>query len=183
MKIIDEKKFRFDDTLSHLKKELSQIRTGRANPALIENILIESYGTKMPLNQMSNISTPDPKSLLIQPWDTNIIKDIEKSLQNSNLGLNPINEGHQLRLPIPPLTEERRKELAKVCNEKVENAKISVRNVREEIWKELKEQKNNGDISEDDMYSQQKELQKIVDTNNILIKETGETKEKEILTI
>ncbi|MDP2683855.1 MAG: ribosome recycling factor [bacterium] len=183
MTIINEKNFKFDDAIKHFKNELTQIRTGRANPSLVENIRVDYYGTKTPLNQMANISAPDPKSLLIQPWDSNVIKEIEKSIQNSDLGLNPVNEGNQLRIPIPPLTEERRKELAKIVNEKSENARISIRNIREEIWKELKELKNDGDISEDEMFSQQKELQKVVNENNSLIKEITEKKEEEVLSI
>jgi len=183
MTILDDKKIKFTDAIEHLKKELTQIRTGRANPSLVENIMVDCYGTKTPLNQMANISVPDPKSLVIQPWDTNIIKEVEKSIQNSDLGLNPVNEGNQLRLPIPALTEERRKELAKVVGDKVETSKITIRNIREEIWKELKEMKNDGKISEDDMFAQQKELQKEVDEKNNEIKEIGENKEKEILTL
>lgn len=183
MTILDNKKFKFEDAITHLKKELMQIRTGRANPTLVENILVDYYGIKTPLQQMANISAPDSKSLLIQPWDANVIKEIEKSLQNSDLGLNPVNEGSQLRLPIPPLTEERRKELAKIVSEKAELAHVSIRNVREEIWKELKDLKNNGDISEDDMFGQQKELKKVVDEKNSLIKVILNDKKKEILTI
>lgn len=183
MTILDDKNFKFTDAIEHLKKELTHIRTGRANPSLVENIMVDYYGTKTPLNQMANISVPDPKSLVIQPWDANIIKEIEKAIQNSDLGLNPVNEGNQLRLPIPALTEERRKELAKVVGDKVETSKVTIRNIREEIWKELKEMKNDGKISEDDMFAQQKELQKEVDEKNKELKEIGESKEKEILTL
>ncbi len=183
MTIIDDKKIQFENAIQHLKDELKQIRTGRANPTLVENLSIDYYGTKTPLQQLANINIPDSKSIIIQPWDKNSLKDIEKAIHNSPLGLNPINEGDIIRLPIPPLTEERRRELSKVANEKVEQAKISVRNVREEIWKNIKEQKNDNKISEDDMYGQQKELQKKVEDYNDFIKKIGLEKEKEIMTI
>jgi len=183
MTIIDDKKVQFENAIQHLKDELKQIRTGRANSALVENLTIDYYGTKTPLQQLANINIPDSKSIIIQPWDKNSLKDIEKAIHDSPLGLNPINEGNIIRLPIPPLTEERRKELSKIVNEKVEQAKISVRNVREEIWKNIKEQKNDGKISEDDMYGQQKELQKKVEEYNDFIKKIGQEKEKEIMTI
>jgi ribosome recycling factor len=183
MTIIDDKKVQFENAIQHLKDGLKQIRTGRANSALVENLTIDYYGTKTPLQQLANINIPDSKSIIIQPWDKNSLKDIEKAIHDSPLGLNPINEGNIIRLPIPPLTEERRKELSKIVNEKVEQAKISVRNVREEIWKNIKEQKNDGKISEDDMYGQQKELQKKVEEYNDFIKKIGQEKEKEIMTI
>jgi len=183
MSIVSKKESHFEDAIKHLKDELSQIRTGQANSALVENIKVDYYGTLTPLNQLANISIPDSKSIVIQPWDNNVIKEIEKAIQQSDLGLNPVNEGEGLRLPIPPLTEERRKDLAKTVNEKIEQCKISIRNSREDIWKEIKEKKNNGEMSEDDMFSQQKELQKIVEEKNNLAKKIGEEKEKEVLTL
>ena len=183
MSLLDEKKSQFENSISHLKSELNTIRTGRSNPSLVENIKVDYYGTKTPLPQVASISAPDPQSIVIQPWDKNAMQDIELALRNSDLGLNPVVESEIIRLPIPPLTEERRTELAKVVNQKVENARISIRNVREEIWKTVKEQKNNSEISEDDMFGQQKDLQKIVDEYNEKVKEIGAQKENEIMTI
>jgi len=183
MSSVSEKKDQFEKTIIHLKDELSTIRTGRSNPSLVENIKVEYYGTKTPLSQVASISAPDPQSIVVQPWDKNALQDIEAALRNSDLGLNPVVESNIIRLPIPPLTEERRVELAKVVNQKVENARISIRNVREEIWKELKEQKNNSEISEDDMFGQQKDLQLIVDEYNEKVKEIGQQKNNEIMTI
>ena len=183
MTILDEKKFQFEDAVKHLKKEFNGIRTGRANPSLVENIVVEYYGAKTPLLQLASISVPDARLILIQPWDKNALKDIERALQNSQLGLNPVSEGNVIRLSIPPLTEERRKEIVQLVHQKVEEARISIRNVREEIWKTTKDQKSAGEISEDEMYSQQKKLQKIVDDYNLKVKEIGDAKEKEILTI
>jgi len=181
--IVDEKKYKFDSAFQHAKNELINIRTGRANPSLVENLLVEYYGVKTPLLQLASISAPDPRSILIQPWDKNALKDIEKALQTSPLGIHPINEGNAIRLPIPALTEDRRKELVKVVHQKIEDAKISNRNIREEIWKHLKEQKTKSEISEDDMYAQQKKLQEIIDDYNKQLNELGEKKETEIMTI
>lgn len=183
MNLIDDKKFKFDSTIKHFKEGLNQIRTGRANPELVENLLIDYYGNKTPLIQLASISTPDARSLLIQPFDKNSIKDIEKAIQNSDLGLNPVNEGNVIRLPIPPLTEERRNDLAKAVHEKSEKAKVSIRNVREEIWKNIKENESSGKITEDDMFDQQKELQKTIDNYNSQIKDISEEKENNIKTI
>ncbi|MFA6098448.1 MAG: ribosome recycling factor [Patescibacteria group bacterium] len=183
MTIFNEKQGQFEKTIDHLKKELSNIRTGRANPSLVEDIMVDYYGTKTPLKQIASINVPDAKLLVIQPWDKNALKDIEKAIQSSPLGLNPVNDGDSLRLPIPSLTEERRRELTKVVKHKIEETKVSIRNSREEIWKILKEQKNNAKISEDQMFKEQKELQNIVDKYNSSITAIGEEKEKEIMSI
>ncbi len=183
MSIIDDKKSNFEKATTHLKTECKQIRTGRANPAIVENIFVEYYGTKTPLNQVANITIPDPRSIVVQPWDKSLVKEVEKAIRNSPLGLNPINEGTIIRIPIPMLTEERRKELVKVLHEKVEQARISIRNIREEIWKTIKEKESTGGMSEDDMFRAQKDLQKIVDEQNEVARKIGEEKEKEIMTI
>lgn len=183
MSIIDDKKSNFEKATTHLKNECKQIRTGRANPALVENIFVEYYGTKTPLNQIANITIPDPRSIVVQPWDKSVIKEVEKAIRNSPLGLNPMNEGISIRVPVPTLTEERRKELAKVLHEKVEQARVSIRNIREEIWKTIKEKESTGAMSEDDLFRSQKDLQKIVDEQNEVARKIGEEKEKEIMTI
>jgi len=183
MNLIEDKKNDFEKTIEFLKNELSIIRTGRATPSLVENIIIDYYNTKTPLIQLASIVVPDPKTIVIQPWDRNSIKDIEKAIQISSLGLSPINDGSIIRLIIPPLSEDRRKELTKIAHQKIENGRVSIRNIREEIWKQLKKEEKDGKISEDDMFIQQKELQKIVDEYNEKIKEIGNSKEEEIMTI
>lgn len=183
MNLIEDKKTDFEKSIQFIKNELSGIRTGRASPSLVENLIVDYYNTKTPLIQLASITIPDPKSIIIQPWDRNSTKDIEKAIQTSSLGLTPINDGNMIRLVIPPLSEERRKELMKLVHQKLEQARVSIRNVREEIWKELKTREKDGKISEDDMFKQQKELQKFVDEYNGKIKEIGENKEKEIMTI
>lgn len=183
MSIITEKKHLFDEAIAHLKDELANVRTGRANPELVEQIKADYYGTPTPLIQLGSISTPDSHSILIQPWDQNALKDIEKAIRASELGFNPVNEGHQIRIPIPALTEERRKELVKLMQEKLEATRVRIRGVREDMWRDIKEQKNSGSITEDDLYLLQKELQKETDNYNAMVKEIGEQKESEIMTI
>jgi ribosome recycling factor len=183
MDSIEQKKPQFDAAITHLTGELDSIRTGRAHPALVENLAVEYYGVRTPLLQLATITIPDSRSIVIQPWDRNSLKDIEKAIRASSLGLNPVNEGNILRLPIPALTEERRKELVKVLNQKTEEAHVSIRNVREDIWRAIRDQQKAGDISEDDMFRMQKELQKIVDDYQTKIKNLNEQKEKEIMTI
>ncbi len=183
MNEIKEKKYLFESVIAHLNQELDSVRTGRAHPALVENIMVDYYGIKTPLIQLAAISIPNAKTILIQPWDKNCVKNIEKALQISDLGLNPINEGDKILLPIPALTEERRKELVKIVNQKVEEARVSIRNIREEIWKSIRDQEKTGDISEDEMFRQQKDLQKLVDEFQENIKRINAKKEKEIMTI
>lgn len=173
----------FEGALSNLREELSHIRTGRATPTLVEKLSIDYYGTPTPLVQIASISAPDAKTVLIQPWDSNATKEIEKALISSSLGIQPVNEGKVVRLSIPPLTEERRKELQKIVREKLEDARVRVRTLRENILKDLQKQKVASEVREDDFFRQQKDLQKLVDDVNSQIKEIGELKEKEITTL
>lgn len=181
--IIKEKKPLFDKAIDHLKNEISSIRTGRADPSLVENLMVNYYGVKTPLLQLASITAPDQKSMVIQPWDKNCMKDVESAVNGSNLGLRAINEGNLLRIVIPALSEERRKELVKLLHTKLEAGRVAVRNIREEIWKESKEMKKNSEITEDDLFNRQKEVQKLLDDYNQTIKEIGDKKEKEIMTI
>lgn len=181
--IVDGKKNDLEKAVEHLIVEIGQIRTGRANPALVENIMVDYYGTKTPLKQVASINVPESKLLVIQPWDKDSLVNIESAIRDSDLGFNPNNDGQVIRINIPSLTEERRKELVKVLNQRAEEGKISVRNVREEAWKEIQEQEREGKISEDDKFSGKDYLQKIVDEYNKKIEEIREKKEKEIITI
>lgn len=173
----------FDAVVRHLEQELVSIRTGRANPGLVENVNITAYDNVMPLVQLASITTPDPKTIVIQPWDKNVLKDIERGLQQTELGLTPVNDGNVIRLAIPALTEERRKEYLKLLNAKVEQARVSVRKVREDHLRDLKNAKQEGTLSENDFFSQQKELQKIVDEYVEKIESHGTKKETEIMTV
>lgn len=181
--IIESKKQDLDKTVEHLFAEMGKIRTGRANPALVENLMVDYYGSKTPLKQVASINAPEARLLVIQPWDKDALVAIESAIRESDLNLNPNNDGQVIRINIPSLTEERRKELVKLLNQKAEDAKISVRTVREEAWKEIQNIEKEGKISEDDKFSGKDQLQKVVDEYNKKIDEIRERKEKEILTI
>lgn len=174
---------KFDKAIDHFKQELGGLRTGRANPALVENVMVESYGSKMPLTHVASVSIPDAKTIAIQPWDKGNIGPIEKAIQAANIGLNPVNDGMLIRLSIPSMTEERRKEMVKLLGQISEKAKIAIRNVREEIIKEFKKQQEEENLTEDDLAGMKKDLQEVVDKYNEQVKEITASKEKEIMTI
>lgn len=174
---------KFSKIIEHLEKELGNLRVGRAMPNLVENIIIEAYGSKTPLMQLASINVPEPQTLVIQPWDPSVIKDIEKGIHKSSLDLNPVVDGKIIRINFPPLTEEKRRELVKIVGQKVEEAKISIKNVREESIRELKKQEKDKEISEDQKFKEEKELQKTVDEFQQKIKNIAEKKEKELMTI
>lgn len=176
-------KSEFDKAIEHLQNELAAIRTGRANPASLENILIESYGAKTPLKQLASISVPEARCLIVQPWDKNITKDIEKAITQANLGLQVVNEGSLLRVIVPQLTEESRQELVRLLKEKLEKGRIAVRQLRDKIKDEIIEKERAGELTEDDRYTLQKELDELTNEYNTKIKELGEKKEREITTV
>jgi ribosome recycling factor len=168
-------------TVEALKRELQRIRTGRASLSILDGIRVDYYGTPTPLNQMATLAVPESRQITIQPWDASVIKDIEKAILKSDLGLTPSNDGKILRISIPPLTEERRKELVKVIHKMCEDHKITVRNLRRDSNDLLKSLKKDGDISEDEAFRSQEEVQKITDERIKLIDECYSEKEKEIL--
>ena len=173
----------FDRTIDYLKKELAGLRVGRATPSLIEDLEVECYNQRMPLKQLAAIQTPEPRSILIRPWDKNILKDIAKAISQSKLGFSSIVEEEFIRLKIPPLSEERRRELIKILQEKLEECRISLRRQREEVWKEIQDLEHQGKISEDDKFRAKDELQKVIDEYNKKIEGIGEKKEEEITKI
>jgi ribosome recycling factor len=144
---------------------------------------VEYYGTKTPLNQMAQITVPEPRMITIQPYDKSTLNDIVKTIQVSNIGINPNNDGNIIRLVVPPMTEERRKEMVKTTSQISEKTRVSIRNTREEVWKEIQRKEKDGDISEDDKISGKEQLQKMVDKYNEEVKKVTEAKEKEIMTI
>lgn len=183
MSIVDIFKEEFSKCLEHLRKEIFGLRTGRATPALVEDIMVEAYGTRQPLKAVASISVQDAKTLAIDVWDKSIISAVESGLRNSQLGINPVNDGKVIRLPLPDLTQERRQELIKVLHQKLEAARISVRKIREEVRSEIEQQEKDKEIGEDEKYKLQDELEKVVKEFNDKIKAIGEEKEKEITTI
>lgn len=179
--ILSELHQNMNNTLDALKKQFMKIRTGRASTALLDGIKVNCYDTQMPLDQVASITAPESRLITIKPWDQSIIGEIEKSILKSELGLTPMNDGKIIRISIPPLTEERRKELAKLAKKMAEEGKIAIRNHRREANELFKELKNDKEISEDEMYKSQDEVQKITDE---FIKKTDKItaeKEKEII--
>jgi len=179
--ILSELQDNMAKSVDALKKEFNRIRTGRASTALLDGIKINCYDTQMPLDQVSSISVPESRLIVIQPWDQTIIGDIEKGILKSELGLTPMNDGKIIRIAIPPLTEERRKELAKLARKMAEDNKISVRNHRREANEMFKELKNEKEISEDEMHKAYNDVQKITDDFIKKIDEITAEKEKEIV--
>ena len=170
-------------TLDVLSKELAAVRAGRANPAVLDKITVEYYGAPTPLNQVAAISTPDPRTLAIQPWDGSVLKAIEKAIQVSDLGINPQNDGKAIRLTFPQLTEERRKELVKQIRKYAENGKVAVRNIRRDAMEAFKKKQKASEITEDDLKQAEKDLQKLTDESSKKIDELLARKEKELMEI
>lgn len=170
-------------TVDVYKEELKSVRAGRANPALLDKITVDYYGTQTPLKQVGSVSAPEPRLLVIQPWDANLIPVIEKEILKSDLGLNPSNDGKLIRLPIPMLTEERRKELVKVVRKNAENAKISIRNIRRETNDLIKKMEKDKTLSEDDRKQAEEKVQKLTDKYILEVDEITNKKEEELLEI
>ncbi|MDR0596806.1 MAG: ribosome recycling factor [Clostridiales Family XIII bacterium] len=174
---------KMEKTVSILKENLNTVRAGRANPALLDKVVVEYYGTPTPLKQIANISVPDPRSLLVAPFDPKSLHDIEKAIGAANIGINPSNDGKSLRLQIPQLTEERRKELTKLIHKFGEDAKVAIRNERRDANEKLKKQEKDGKLTEDDLKSEEKDVQKKTDDCVKKIGEIVAEKEKEILEV
>jgi len=170
-----------EKSLANLEREYKRIRTGRASTALLEGITVEAYGAASPLNQVASLSAPEARLLMIQPWDKSIIGEIEKAILKSELGLTPMNDGKVIRINIPPLSEERRRDLVKIIKKMAEEAKVAVRNVRREANEMLKELKAEKEISEDEMYKGTDEVQKITDSYTAKADEIAAAKEREIM--
>ncbi|GMM62061.1 ribosome recycling factor [Novosphingobium pituita] len=172
---------RMKGAVESLKGDLAGLRTGRANTALLDPVTVEVYGSHMPLNQLATVSVPEPRLLSVQVWDRSNVGPVEKAIRSAGLGLNPINDGNTLRLPIPDLTEERRKELAKLASKYAEGARIAVRNVRRDGMEALKADEAKKEISEDDRKRLETEVQKLTDEIIKAVDEAAAQKEKEIL--
>ena len=179
-KIYDDK---MQKTIEVVKANFASVRAGRANAGVLDRISVEYYGTPTPLNQVAAISSPDPRTLTIQPWDTSLLKAIEKAIQTSDLGINPQNDGRVIRLVFPQLTEERRKDLAKQVKKYSEDAKVAMRNIRRDGMDYVKKLKKNGDITEDDQKKAEKDLQDLLDKNIKRVDAALAAKEKELMSL
>ena len=179
--ILSELSDKMNSSIEALKKEFVRLRTGRATPALLDGIKVNCYESQMPIDQVASISVPESRLITIKPWDQSVIKEIEKSILKSELGLTPMNDGKIIRISIPPLTEERRKELAKMAKKMAEEGKIAIRNHRREANDIFKDLKNEKEMSEDEMFKAQDEVQKLTDDFIARIDKVTAEKEKEIL--
>jgi len=180
-KLINDATHRMDQAVEHVVLELTKIRTGRANPDLLNSIQIEYYGSMMPLNQVATISIPEPRLITLQPFEKSLIVDIEKAIMDSNLGLTPNNNGNSILIPIPALSEERRKDLIKYVHQLIEDGRIAIRNVRRDTLHHLKEYGKKEHISEDEIRRQELEIQKITDKHIDSLNTIQENKEKELM--
>ena len=181
--VLNDGKKRMAGAISALEKEFGKLRTGRATTALVDTIVVDYYGTPTPINQLASVSVPDSKTITIQPWDKGAFGSVEKAIMASDLGLNPVNDGKIIRISIPPLTEERRKELVKVAKKYTEDAKIAIRNVRRDMNDALKKREKDKGISEDDLRRCEADVQKMTDEYVKKADEAVAVKEKEILEI
>jgi len=170
-------------TIEALRRELATLRTGRATPSLVENITVEYYGVPTPLNQLASISAPDARALQVQPWDKQALREIEKSLMKSELGFNPSNDGNIITVPIPPLNQERRQELVRLLKRKIEEGKISLRNVRRDGVETLRKMERDKHISQDENRRSQDQLQKTTDTHIRTVDQVAAAKEAEIMQV
>jgi ribosome recycling factor len=183
MNTIESHEEKMKKSVSSLKDEFNGIRTGRASSALLDRIRVDCYGQKSPLSQVATVSIPEARLIVIQPWDRALIGDIEKALRTSDLGINPSNDGKVIRIAIPPLTEERRKDLVKTARAAAENARVAVRNIRRDGNEEIKKSHKDGHMTEDEMAKNEQELQKLTDSYVASINKVFEEKEKEILEV
>lgn len=183
MPSIQEARAQMERAVEAVRREFAAVRTGKATPALLETIRVEAYGSKMPINQLGTVSAPEPRLLVVQPWDKGLIGAIEKAIRNAELGLNPVNDGNVIRIPIPPLTEERRREMVRLAHKLAEEGRVAVRQVRQEANKEIKKRQQAHELSEDDARRQLDEVQKLTNQYIEKIDELLRAKEQEIMEI
>jgi ribosome recycling factor len=177
--IIEKSKVNFEKSVSHFKENLGKVRTGRASTAMVDDLMVDYYGSRSPLKQVASVSVPEPRMIVISPWDKSTLAIIEKAIKESDLGLNPMNDGIIIRINIPALTEERRKEFVKVLNQEAEGARVAVRKLREDVWDEIQALT----IGEDDKFQGKEKLQKVVEEYNAVIEEIRKKKEAEIMQV
>ena len=181
--VIKSAEDRLNKTLDGLKKEYGTLRAGRAAPSLLDKVMVDYYGTATPVNQIANVTVPEPRMIMIKPYDRNSLKDIERAIQKSDLGLTPNSDGTTIRLAIPQPTQERRKELVKVVGKKAEEAKVAMRNIRRDANESIKKLEKGKEITEDDRKDAQEEMQKLLDKFIKLVDSTKATKEKEVMEV
>jgi len=177
---IEQSRDNFDKVIEHIKQDIGSLRTNRATPSMLENLMVEAYGTRMPINQLGSIQAPEPRMLTVEPWDKSVIKNIEKAVQTASLGLNVTNEGTFLRITLSQMTEETRRELVKILNDKLESGRRSLRGVRDDVKEAVVSAEKNQEITEDERYKLVEDLDTMVREYNKKIEELGKKKEEEI---
>ena len=181
--VIKEISSKMEKTVDNTKNDLSTMRSDRANPAMLDGIMVDYYGTNTPINQMATVSRPEPRLLIVSPWDKSLLKEVEKAINAADIGINPMNDGKVIRIPIPKLNEDRRKELVKQARDKAEQGRISIRNIRRQGNDDLKDLEKESLITEDDLKDGQKSIQDITDKNIQEIDELFKRKESELMTV
>ncbi len=174
---------RMESALESLRREFGSVRTGKASPALLDTVRVEAYGSRMPLNQVGTVSAPEPRMLTVQPWDRSLMKDIEKAIREADLGFNPSNDGQIIRIPVPALTEERRREYVRLLHKLAEEARVAIRHVRKEANDEVKHRQKDEGLSEDDVRREQAEVQKLTDQYIAKVDEILKHKEAEVMEV
>jgi len=180
MNVVEQHKEAFEKAVEFLRKDISALRTGRATPALVEDVMVEAYGVKQQLKTLASISVTDAKTLTLEPWDKSILGAVESAIRAGDLGMNPVNDGKVIRLPLPDLSTERRQELIKVLHQKLEQARVGIRKLREEIKRDIEQKEKDKEIGEDEKFTQIDALEKMVKEYNDAVKTIGEEKEAEI---
>jgi ribosome recycling factor len=178
-----EAQSQMEKSIDALRREFNSVRTGKASPALLDTVRVDAYGSKMPLNQVASVSSPEPRMLIVQPWDKGLMNEIDKAIRNSELGLNPANDGNVIRVPIPALNEERRREMVKLLHRIGEDARIAVRHARQEANKEIKRLQTDHEISEDDARREMDRIQKLTDEHIAKIDVLLKSKEEEVMEV
>jgi ribosome recycling factor len=181
-KQVNDAKALMEKAITHCESELQKIRAGKANPAMLDDITVDYYGTPTPLSQVGNVNTPDARTIIVQPWEKSLLNAIEKAIKESNLGLNPQNDGVIIRLNVPPLTEERRRDLVKRVKAEAENGKVAIRNIRKDANDKIKKLKPEG-VSDDEIKTGEGEIQKLTDAYIVKVDQHAEAKEKDVMTV
>ena len=183
MPTLHEAQTHMDKAMEALRREFNTVRTGKASPALLDMVRVDAYGSKMPLNQVANVSSPEPRMLIVQAWDKGLMKEIERAIRDAELGLNPSNDGNVIRVPIPALNEERRREMVKTLHKLAEEGRVAVRHARQEANKDIKRRQSEHEISDDDAHREMERIQKLTDEHIAKIDSLLKTKEQEVMEV
>jgi ribosome recycling factor len=183
MPTLHEAQTHMDKAMEALRREFNTVRTGKASPALLDMVRVDAYGSKMPLNQVASVSSPEPRMLIVQAWDKGLMKEIERAIRDAELGLNPSNDGNVIRVPIPALNEERRREMVKTLHKLAEEGRVAVRHARQEANKDIKRRQSEHEISDDDAHREMERIQKLTDEHIAKIDSLLKTKEQEVMEV